>query len=151
MAMQDWKSVYSRIFWKNKREGGTPLNEANLNTSDIALKEIDNRILELRDAKFNSSDANGLVKDWNIDVATGIITVTWQNNTTEIFDLNIEKIPINFEMSQDGIITMTTEDGSEFTADIKSFIPIYSFVGSATINVISSDGKMEKRYLHFLL
>lgn len=149
MAMQDWKSVYSRIFWKNKREGGTPLNEANLNTSDIALKEIDNRILELRDAKFNSEDANGLVKDWNIDVATGIITVTWQNNTTEIYDLNIEKIPVNFEMSQDGIITMTTEDGSEYTADIKSVIPIYSFVGSATINVVSSVGENGEKVLTF--
>ena len=149
MAMQDWKSVYSRIFWKNKREGGTPLNEANLNTSDIALKEIDNRILELRDAKFNSEDANGLVKDWNIDVATGIITVTWQNNTTEIFDLNIEKIPVNFEMSQDGIITMTTEDGSEYTADIKSVIPIYSFVGSATINVVSSVGENGEKIFTF--
>ena len=149
MAMQDWKSVYSRIFWKNKREGGTPLNEANLNTSDIALKEIDNRILELRDAKFNSEDANGLVKNWNIDVATGIITVTWQNNTTEIFDLNIEKIPVNFEMSQDGIITMTTEDGSEYTADIKSVIPIYSFVGSATINVVSSEGENGEKVFTF--
>ena len=149
MAMQDWKSVYSRIFWKNKREGGTPLNEANLNTSDIALKEIDNRILELRDAKFNSEDANGLVKDWNIDVATGIITVTWQNNTTEIYDLNIEKIPVNFEMSQDGIITMTTEDGSEYTADIKSVIPIYSFVGSATINVVSSVGESGEKIFTF--
>ena len=149
MAMQDWKSVYSRIFWKNKREGGTPLNEANLNTSDIALKEIDNRILELRDAKFNSEDANGLVKDWNIDVATGIITVTWHNNTTEIFDLNIEKIPVNFEMSQDGIITMTTEDGSEYTADIKSVIPIYSFVGSATINVVSSVGENGEKVFTF--
>ena len=149
MAMQDWKSVYSRIFWKNKREGGTPLNEANLNTSDIALKEIDNRILELRDAKFNSEDANGLVKDWNIDVATGIITVTWQNNTTEIFDLNIEKIPVNFEMSQDGIITMTTEDGSEYTADIKSVIPIYSFVGSATINVVTTVGENGEKVFTF--
>ena len=149
MAMQDWKSVYSRIFWKNKREGGTPLNEANLNTSDIALKEIDNRILELRDAKFNAEDANGLVKDWNIDVATGIITVTWQNNTTEIYDLNIEKIPVNFEMSQDGIITMTTEDGSEYTADIKSVIPIYSFVGSATINVVSSVGENGEKVFTF--
>ena len=149
MAMQDWKSVYSRIFWKNKREGGTPLNEANLNTSDIALKEIDNRILELRDAKFNSEDANGLVKDWNIDVATGIITVTWQNNTTEIYDLNIEKIPVNFEMSQDGIITMTTEDGSEYTADIKSVIPIYSFVGSATINVVTTVGENGEKVFTF--
>ena len=149
MAMQDWKSVYSRIFWKNKREGGTPLNEANLNTSDIALKEIDNRILELRDAKFNSEDANGLVKDWNIDVATGIITVTWQNNTTEIYDLNIEKIPVNFEMSQDGIITMTTEDGSEYTADIKSVIPIYSFIGSATINVVTTVGENGEKVFTF--
>ena len=149
MAMQDWKSVYSRIFWKNKREGGTPLNEANSNTSDIALKEIDNRILELRDAKFNSEDANGLVKDWNIDVATGIITVTWQNNTTEIYDLNIEKIPVNFEMSQDGIITMTTEDGSEYAADIKSVIPIYSFIGSATINVVTTVGENGEKVFTF--
>lgn len=141
MAMQDWKSVYSRIFWKNKREGGTPLNEANLNTSDIALKEIDNRILELRDAKFGKAEANVLIKDWNIDEKTGIITVTWLNNTTKVYDLNIEKIPVSFVMSNDGIITMTTADGTEFKTDLKKAIPIYTFKGSATIKVTPSIGE----------
>lgn len=141
MAMEDWKSVFSRIFWKNKRAGGTPLNEVNLNIGDIAMQEFDNRILELRDAKFGRAEANGLIKDWKIDEKTGIITVTWLNGTTKIYDLNIEKIPVNFEMSDEGIITMTTDDGTKFKTDIKKAIPIYTFKGSATINVTPSIGE----------
>ena len=147
MAMAEWKSVFSRIFWKNKRSGGTALDAANLNTYDVAMQEIDTRILQLRDAKFDASNANSLIKGWKIDEATGVITVTWFNNTTQIFDLNIEKIPVNFEMSDDGILTMTTEDGTEFKTDIKKAIPIYTFLNSKTVKVTFSTGKNgEKQY-----
>lgn len=85
MAMQDWKSVYSRIFWKNKREGGTPLNEANLNTSDIALKEIDNRILELRDAKLE-------LEEQILDLQTMIVTGDYY---TQIIDTDNQNILVD--------------------------------------------------------
>lgn len=149
MGMSDWSSVYSRIMWKNKRAGGTALNATNLNTGDIALKEIDDRILVLRDSKFNSDSASGLVKDWSIDTSTGVITVTWYNNTTQVYDLNIEKIPVSFSMSENGVITMVTEDGTEFTADIKSVVPIYSFVGSETVSITPSTGTNGEKVFTF--
>ena len=55
---------------------------------------------------------------------------------------NIEKIPVEFSMSDDGIITMTTEDGTQFTADIGSMIPVLTFEDSATIAVsVTGTGK----------
>lgn len=45
-------------------------------------------------------------------------------------------------MSDDGIITMTTEDGTQFTADIGSMIPVLTFEDSATIAVsVNGTGK----------
>lgn len=45
-------------------------------------------------------------------------------------------------MSDDGIITMTTEDGTQFTADIGSMIPVLTFEDSATIAVsVTGTGK----------
>lgn len=67
-----------------------------------------------------------------------------QNTTVKknIFDLNIEKIPVGFSMSDDGIITMTTEDGTQFKADIGSMIPVLTFEDSATITVsVTGTGK----------
>ena len=45
-------------------------------------------------------------------------------------------------MSDDGIITMTTEDGTQFKADIGSMIPVLTFEDSATIAVsVTGTGK----------
>lgn len=45
-------------------------------------------------------------------------------------------------MSDDGIITMTTEDGTQFTADIGSMIPVLTFEDSSTIAVsVTGTGK----------
>ena len=77
-----------------------------------------------------------------MDETTGVITITKYNGEKVIFDLNIEKIPVEFSMSDDGIITMTTEDGTQFTADIGSMIPVLTFEDSATITVsVTGTGK----------
>lgn len=77
-----------------------------------------------------------------MDETTGVITITKYNGEKVIFDLNIEKIPVGFSMSDDGIITMTTEDGTQFTADIGSMIPVLTFEDSATIAVsVNGTGK----------
>lgn len=109
---------------------------------DSAIDALDNRII-LQDAlKVDKSAINGNIADWTMDETTGIITITKYNGEKIIFDLNIEKIPVGFSMSDDGIITMTTEDGTQFTADIGSMIPVLTFEDSATIAVsVTGTGK----------
>ena len=139
MAMN---KVYTRINWEDYPSENTAIDEINLNKMDSAIDALDNRII-LQDAlKVDKSSINGNIADWTMDETTGVITITKYNGEKIIFDLNIEKIPVGFSMSDDGIITMTTEDGTQFTADIGSMIPVLTFEDSATIAVsVTGTGK----------
>ena len=139
MAMN---KVYTRINWEDYPSENTDLDAYNLNQMDSAIDALDNRIISQDALKVDKSAINGNIADWTMDETTGIITITKYNGEKIIFDLNIEKIPVGFSMSDDGIITMTTEDGTQFTADIGSMIPVLTFEDSATIAVsVTGTGK----------
>lgn len=139
MAMN---KVYTRINWEDYPSENTDIDEINLNKMDSAIDALDNRIISQDALKVDKSAINGNIADWTMDETTGIITITKYNGEKVIFDLNIEKIPVGFSMSDDGIITMTTEDGTQFTADIGSMIPVLTFEDSATIAVsVTGTGK----------
>lgn len=134
--------VYTRINWKDYPSENTDLDAYNLNQMDSAIDALDNRIISQDALKVDKSAINGNIADWTMDETTGVITITKYNGEKVIFDLNIEKIPVEFSMSDDGIITMTTEDGTQFTADIGSMIPVLTFEDSATITVsVTGTGK----------
>lgn len=138
--------VYARINWENFPSENTALNESNLNRMDLGLENLDNRVIEMDATKVNKEVANNLVKTWSIDEKTGLITVEHLDGSKDIFDLNIEKIPVNFELSKDGILTMTTDDGSKFTANIGAMIPVLTFKDSDTIAVSVSGEGVNKTY-----
>lgn len=139
MAMN---KVYTRINWEDYPSENTDLDAYNLNQMDYAIDALDNRIISQDALKVDKSAINGNIADWTMEEATGVITITKYNGEKIIFDLNIEKIPVAFSMSDDGIITMTTEDGTQFTADIGSMIPVLTFEDSATIAVsVTGTGK----------
>ena len=134
--------VYTRINWEDYPSENTDLDAYNLNQMDSAIDALDNRIISQDALKVDKSAINGNIADWTMDETTGVITITKYNGEKVIFDLNIEKIPVCFSMSDDGIITMTTEDGIQFTADIGSMIPVLTFEDSSTIAVsVTGTGK----------
>jgi hypothetical protein len=134
--------VYTRINWEDYPSENTDLDAYNLNQMDSAIDALDNRIISQDALKVDKSAINGNIADWTMDETTGVITITKYNGEKIIFDLNIEKIPVGFSMSDDGIITMTTEDGTQFTADIGSMVPVLTFEDSATIAVsVTGTGK----------
>lgn len=134
--------VYTRINWEDYPSENTDLDAYNLNQMDSAIDALDNRIISQDALKVDKSAINGNIVDWTMDETTGVITITKYNGEKIIFDLNIEKIPVGFSMSDDGIITMTTEDGTQFTADIGSMLPVLTFEDSATIAVsVTGTGK----------
>lgn len=134
--------VYTRINWENYPSENTDLDAYNLNQMDSAIDALDNRIISQDALKVDKSAINGNIADWTMDETTGVITITKYNGEKIIFDLNIEKIPVGFSMSDDGIITMTTEDGTQFKADIGSMIPVLTFEDSTTIAVsVTGTGK----------
>lgn len=138
--------IYSRISWKNYPNTSTALNETNLNRMDKAIDDLDNRVIEQNSTKADQTTVNNMVKNWTMDETTGVITVEKQDGSKIMFDLNIEKIPVSFEMSPSGILTMTTSDGTQFTANIGSMIPVLTFNESDQIAVSVSGSGVNKTY-----
>lgn len=138
--------VYTRINWENYPSTKTELDAENLNTIDYAVNEMDNRIIEQDTSKANKTELSNLIKDWNMDESTGIITVTKHNGSTIMFDLNIEKIPVSFSLSDNGILTMETDDGTKFTANIGAMIPILTLNESDDIAVSVEGTGINKTY-----
>lgn len=140
------QKLYTRINWENHPSDKTPVNEQNLNKVDAAVDEIDNRVIQQDTVKLSKSDAMGDLVDWSVNEETGIITVTRRNGEKILFDLNVEKIPVSFYLSDDGILTMVTDDGTTFTANIGAMIPVLTFQDSDTIAVSSSGSGVNKTY-----
>ena len=138
--------IYTRINWENYPSEATALNETNLNKMDFALDEVDNRLIEQDTTKLSKTDASNDVVNWTMDEETGVITVTRRSGEQILFDLNIEKIPVSFYLSDDGILTMVTDDGTTFTANIGAMIPILTFNDSNEIAVSVSGTGINKTY-----
>ena len=124
--------VYSRINWVNEEEPA--INETNLNKVDYALDVIDDRVVELDITKAKQSDLNESLKTLTFNQETGVFTFEYWNGSQLICDLNVEKIPVSFSLSDEGILKMVTDDGTEWTCDISKLIKTYSFLNSDTIN-----------------
>lgn len=142
--------AYTRIFWENRPSTKTALGAMNLNRTDYAINEIDNRVIQHETTKADKTEILNLVNGWTMDEQTGIITVTKVNGERLVFDLNIEKIPVDFSLSPDGILTMTTADGSQFTADIGAMIPVLEFESTDTIGVNVQGEGVNKAYSFFV-
>lgn len=138
--------VYTRINWENYPSENTAVNESNLNKMDSALNEIDTRVVEHDTTKANVASLNELINYWHIDETTGVITIHKVSGEQIIFDLNIEKVPVGFSMTDDGILIMTTDDGTEFTANIGSMIPILTFQDTGEIAVSVTGEGVNKTY-----
>lgn len=138
--------VYTRINWENRPSENTAIDEINLNKMDGALNEIDTRVVEHETTKANVASLNELINYWHIDETTGVITIHKVSGEQIIFDLNIEKVPVGFSMTENGILIMTTEDGTEFTANIGSMIPILTFQDTDEIAVSVSGQGVNKTY-----
>lgn len=138
--------IYSRIQWENYPSVLTPINEINLNHMDYAINQLDDNIVTLDTVKAEQSVVLNTINDWTLDPDSGIITITKVNGEQILFDLNIEKIPVSFTLSEDGILTMTTDDGTEFVTNISKLIPILTFENSNTIGVKVVTNGIDKTY-----
>lgn len=138
--------VYStRINWENEPSIVSPINATNLNKMDYALKAMDDTFGSWDISKANESDLLLALKDVSYDTDTGVFVFTWFNGTTSTIDLNIEKIPVSFSMDANGVITMTTEDGTTYTADVGALIKTYTFTDSSVIDfTVTTDASGNK-------
>ena len=149
------KVEYNPVNWKNKSEGLiTPLDKRNLNNMDGAIKTLADSL----DVAYNELDTKKLSVDGSYkiisetptwDEKTGILRFKFYDGTEFVVDFNVEKIPVSFSMDEKGIITMTTEDGTEWTADIGSLTPNYVYDNNERIAVTTSTSEDGSTHVSF--
>lgn len=128
-----YQPYYSVTDWQNIPSQKTALNRTNLIHAENGIKEADNRIVQMDANKADKSTINTMVKDVSMDTKTGVMTVTLQNGTTKTYDLDIEKVVVNFDITDDDQLVLTLADGTQKIIDLTRFV--YSVDSTATISM----------------
>lgn len=138
------QKIYSRINWKNFPSEKTAVNESNLNKMDLAIDNLDDRVVAMDAAKVDLTKANELVKEILWDESNGTLTIVKMNGSQAMIDTKLEKLAVNFAYdSQKQKLIITLDDGTVQNVDLSSLITKYEFLDSDTIAfAIGSDGKV---------
>lgn len=138
------QKIYSRINWKNFPSEKTAVNESNLNKMDLAIDNLDDRVVAMDAAKVDLTKANELVKEILWDESNGTLTIVKMNGSQAMIDTKLEKLAVNFAYdSQKQKLIITLDDGTVQNVDLSSLITQYEFLDSDTIAfAIGSDGKV---------
>lgn len=143
--------AFTNWTWYNKPDIRSPLAAVYLNRMNNGIDIIDDRVIAIDTGKANQSDLLQSLKTFTYNETTGVFTFTYWNGNTVSVDLNIEKIPVTFSMSAQGVITMTTADGTTYTADVGALIKTYSFTTSSdiqfTVTVDASGNKTVQAFI----
>lgn len=113
--------------------------------ADTLLKMVKDRYTKLEsDAKLKEK-TDPLLKSMSYDPATGVLKVTTESGVeTQVFDLNIEKIPASISILREGnsvFIRIVNDDGTYTQSDVTDLLAQYSFIESVTLKpTISKNG-----------
>ena len=134
MATAIWDSKqYNRINWQNRPSTATALGATNLNKIDVFCNEVDNALIQIDAGKLAVATANSMLASVSFNSDTGTFTFKELDGTTYTYDLNLEKIPVSFTLTEEGVLIMTTEDGTQWQCNIADLIKDYVFDDSDTI------------------
>jgi hypothetical protein len=128
-----YEPYYYITQWENEPSQKTPINRTHLLKMENGIKEGDNRIVHLDASKADKSAMNLLVKDLTVDTDTGILTVAYQNGSIKTYDLDIEKVVVNFDITDDDKLVLTLADGTQKVIDLTRFV--YSVDSTPTISM----------------
>lgn len=138
------QKIYNRINWENLPSEKTAVNESNLNKMDLAIDNLDDRVVSMDASKVDLAKANELVKEILWDESNGTLTIVKMNGSQAMIDTKLEKLAVNFAYdSQKQQLIITLDDGTVQNVDLSSLITEYEFLDSDTIAfAIGSDGKV---------
>ena len=83
-----------------------------------------------------AGDTNDLIKNLEIDLNTGIFTITKKDGTTQTIDTTLEKIPTNFAFVEENgtyYLRVTNTDGTSTQVDVTELFNDYTFNNSETV------------------
>ena len=138
------QKIYSRINWENFPSEKTAVNESNLNKMDLAIDNLDDRVVAMDASKVDLTKANELVKEILWDESNGTLTVVKMNGSRAVIDTKLEKLAVNFTYNpQAQQLIITLDDGTVQNVDLSSLITEYEFLDSDTIAFEITDGKVK--------
>ena len=138
------QKIYSRINWENFPSEKTAVNESNLNKMDLAIDNLDDRVVAMDASKVDLTKANELVKEILWDESNGTLTVVKMNGSKAVIDTKLEKLAVNFKYNpQTQQLVITLDDGTVQNVDLSSLITEYEFLDSDTIAFEITDGKVK--------
>ena len=137
------QKIYSRINWENFPSEKTAVNESNLNKMDLAIDNLDDRVVAMDAAKVDLTKANELVKEILWDESNGTLTVVKMNGSRAVIDTKLEKLAVNFTYNpQTQQLVITLDDGTVQNVDLSALITQYEFLDSDTIAFVIGSGKV---------
>lgn len=135
--------AFNLFLWENEPSVNTPLGETLLNKVNVALNEVDNRVITHETTKANQSDLLTALADVMFDENTGVITFTKKNGSTTQIDTKLEKLAINFAYdAENQQLVIKLEDGTIQYVDMKALITELEFLDSNTVLFSVTDGKV---------
>lgn len=138
------QKIYSRINWENLPSEKTAVNESNLNKMDLAVDNLDDRVVAMDASKVDLTKANELVKEILWDESNGTLTVVKMNGSRAVIDTKLEKLAVNFTYNpQTQQLVIALDDGTVQNVDLSSLITEYEFLDSDTIAFEITGGKVK--------
>lgn len=83
-----------------------------------------------------STETNDLVKTLDIDLNTGVFTITKKDGTVETIDTTLEKVPTNFAFVEENgmyYLKVTNTDGTSTQVDVTTLFNDYTFNNTDSI------------------
>lgn len=139
------QKIYSRINWENFPSEKTAVNESNLNKMDLAVDNLDDRVVAMDASKVDLAKANELVKEILWDESNGTLMVVKMNGSKAVIDTKLEKLAVNFTYNpQTQRLVITLDDGTVQNVDLSALITQYEFLeGDEIAFEVTSDGKVK--------
>lgn len=138
------QKIYSRINWENFPSEKTAVNESNLNKMDLAIDNLDDRVVTMDASKVDLTRANELVEEILWDESNGTLTVVKMNGSRAVIDTKLEKLAVNFTYNpQTQQLVITLDDGTVQNVDLSALITEYEFLDSDTIAFEIVGGKVK--------
>lgn len=152
------QKAYNRTYWENKPSDKSPINQRNLNNIESGIDVIDDRVIMLDTTKFNTSDAQMLIKGFSLNEATGIITITYVNGSVQTIQTSLSKIPdtLDFDPIKQELLIIHV-DGTTTPVNLSAVITQNEFADSDTVGfqlqedgsvtAIVKEGSIEEKHL----
>lgn len=135
--------AFQLFLWENSPSVNTPLGQTFLNRVNVALNEVDERVVNMDATKANQADLLTALADVTFDEKTGVITFVKKNGATTKIDTKLEKLAINFTYDKTNQrLVITLDDGTIQYVDLKALITELEFLNSNTVLFSVTDGKV---------